>query len=72
MTDIVISYTKSDGDWTKSDGDWAYWFAGELKELGHRPHIHEWEIKGGTDIYAWMEAQHDAADHVLCASRTSI
>ncbi len=37
-----------------------------LKELGHTPHIHEWEIKGGDDIYAWMEAHHDAADHVLC------
>ena len=38
----------------------------ELKALGHTPHIHEWEIKGGDDIYAWMEARHDAADHVLC------
>src|SRR5450759_494390 len=30
------------------------------------PHIHEWEIKAGGDIYAWMEQRHDAADHVLC------
>jgi hypothetical protein len=30
------------------------------------PNIHEWEIKGGDDIYAWMEQRHDAADHVLC------
>ena len=30
------------------------------------PHVHEWEIKGGDDIYAWMEQRHDAADHVLC------
>jgi hypothetical protein len=28
--------------------------------------FHEWEIKGGDDIYAWMEQHHDAADHVLC------
>jgi tetratricopeptide (TPR) repeat protein len=28
--------------------------------------IHEWEIKSGDDIYAWMERRHDAADHVLC------
>jgi hypothetical protein len=23
-------------------------------------------VKGGDDIYAWMEQRHDAADHVLC------
>jgi hypothetical protein len=33
--------------------------------LSHTPHIHEWEIKSGADIYAWMEQRHDAADHVL-------
>ncbi len=59
MADIFVSYTKS-------DRDWAFWLAAELTELGHAPHIHEWEIKGGDDIYAWMEAPHDAADHVLC------
>jgi tetratricopeptide (TPR) repeat protein len=59
MGEIFISYTKS-------DRDWAFWIAKELKALGHSPHIHEWEIKGGDDIYAWMEAHHDAADHVLC------
>ena len=59
MADIFVSYTKS-------DREWAFWIAAELKELGHTPHIHEWEIKGGEDIYAWMEAHHDAADHVLC------
>jgi tetratricopeptide (TPR) repeat protein len=59
MADIFVSYTSS-------DRDWAFWIAAELKELGHTPHIHEWEIKGGDDIYAWMEAHHHAADHVLC------
>src|SRR5271157_6404779 len=59
MADIFVSYTKS-------DRDWAFWIAEELKQLGHTPHIHEWEIKGGDDIYAWMEAHHDAAEHVLC------
>lgn len=59
MADIFVSYTSS-------DRDWAFWIARELKELGHTPHIHEWEIKGGDDIYAWMEQRHDAADHVLC------
>ncbi len=59
MADIFISYTSS-------DRDWAFWIAKELEALGHTPHIHEWEIKGGDDIYAWMEQRHDAADHVLC------
>jgi tetratricopeptide (TPR) repeat protein len=59
MADIFISYTAS-------DRDWAFWIAKELEALKHTPHIHEWEIKNGDDIYAWMESRHDAADHVLC------
>jgi len=59
VADIFVSYTKS-------DSDWAFWVAKELEALGHTPHIHEWEIKGGDDIYAWMAAHLDAADHVLC------
>src|SRR5207253_6190437 len=59
MADIFISYTAS-------DRDWAFWIAKELEALGQTPHIHECEIKGGDDIYAWMEERYDAADHVLC------
>jgi hypothetical protein len=59
VADIFVSYTSS-------DRDWAFWIAKELEALGDSPHIHEWEIKGGDDIYAWMERRHDAADHVLC------
>jgi tetratricopeptide (TPR) repeat protein len=59
MADIFVSYTSS-------DRDWAFWIAKELATLGHTPHVHDWEIKGGDDIYAWMERHHDAADHVLC------
>ena len=59
MADIFISYTSS-------DRDWAFWIAKELEALDHTPRVHEWEIKGGDDIYAWMEQRHDAADHVLC------
>jgi tetratricopeptide (TPR) repeat protein len=59
VTDIFVSYTKS-------DRDWAFWLAAELKELGHAPHINEWEINAGDDIYAWMEARHDVAGRVLC------
>jgi tetratricopeptide (TPR) repeat protein len=59
VADIFVSYTNS-------DRDWAFWIAKELEALGHVPHVHEWEIKGGDDIYAWMEKRHDDADHVLC------
>ena len=59
MADIFVSYTSS-------DREWAFWIATELRALGHTAHIHEWEIKGGGDIYGWMEQRHDAADHVLC------
>src|SRR5215213_8698156 len=59
VADIFISYTSS-------DRAWAHWIAAELKALGHVPHVHEWEIRGGDDIYRWMEQRHDAADRVLC------
>jgi hypothetical protein len=59
MADIFVSYTSS-------DKNWAFWIAKALEALGHTPHIHEWEIKGGDDIYAWMEQRHEAADRVLC------
>ncbi len=59
MANIFISYTAA-------DRDWAFWIAKELEALGHIPHVHEWEIERGGDIYAWMEQRHDTADHVLC------
>jgi tetratricopeptide (TPR) repeat protein len=59
VADIFVSYTGS-------DRDWAFWMAKELEALGHTPHVHEWEINSGDDIYAWMEQRHEAADHVLC------
>jgi tetratricopeptide (TPR) repeat protein len=59
VADIFISYTSA-------DRDWAFWIAKALEALGHKPHVHEWEIERGGDIYAWMEGRHDAADHVLC------
>jgi hypothetical protein len=59
VADIFISYTSS-------DRNWAHWIAKELEALSHTSHVYEWEVKGGDDIYAWMEARHDAADHVLC------
>jgi tetratricopeptide (TPR) repeat protein len=59
MADIFVSYTSS-------DQQWAFWLARELNALGYKPHLHDWEIKAGDDIYAWMEQRHDSADHVLC------
>jgi tetratricopeptide (TPR) repeat protein len=59
MADYFISYTQS-------DRDWAFWLGKELEGLGHTPHIHEWEIEGGENIYSWMETRIDAAHHMLC------
>jgi hypothetical protein len=59
VADIFVSYTST-------DRDWAFWIARALEELGHTPHVHEWEIKAGENIYGWMEKRHDEADHVLC------
>jgi hypothetical protein len=59
VADIFISYT-----W--SDREWAYWIGWELEDLGHTPHLHDWEVSGGGDIMAWMETRHQEADHVLC------
>ena len=59
MADFFISYTST-------DSYWAHWIGKELSALGHVPHVHEWEVEGGGDIYGWMEKRLDAADHVLC------
>ena len=32
---------------TKNDRDRAFWLAAELKQVGHTPHIHGWELKSG-------------------------
>jgi hypothetical protein len=31
----------------KQDSKWAHWIAREIEALGHKPRVHEWEIKGG-------------------------
>jgi tetratricopeptide (TPR) repeat protein len=59
MADIFVSYTSS-------DRERAFWIGDELEKLGHRPHVHEWEIKAGDDICAWMEKRFGTADRVLC------
>jgi tetratricopeptide (TPR) repeat protein len=59
VADIFISYTSS-------DREWAAWVGHVLEALGHTPHIHEWEIDGGGDIYGWMQQRLETADRVLC------
>jgi hypothetical protein len=59
VANIFISYTSS-------DRDWAFWIAEQLEALDHTPHIDELEIKGGDNIYRWMEQRLDDADRVLC------
>jgi TIR domain len=45
MAEIFVSYTSS-------DRDWAFWLGKELEDLGHSPHIHEWENKAATCVGA--------------------
>ena len=45
---IFVSYTSA-------DRDWAQWIAWTLKEAGHEPFVHEWEVGAGENIPAWME-----------------
>lgn len=59
MSDIFVSYSST-------DRDWAFWIARLLQQLGHTPHIHEWEIAGGGDITRWIEERLERADYVLC------
>jgi hypothetical protein len=50
MARYFISYTSR-------DREWAYWIADALQDMGHTAHVHEWEIKAGEDIFAWMDAR---------------
>src|SRR5215467_11525461 len=59
VAEIFVSYTSS-------DRDWAAWIGHELIALGHTAHIHEWEIEGGNDVYAWMQERFETADRMLC------
>jgi hypothetical protein len=58
VADIFVSYTSS-------DREWAEWIGHELVKLGHTPRLHDWEIKSGEDIIAWMVERHDQADFVI-------
>ena len=58
MPGIFVSYTSS-------DQAWAFWIAREIDGLGYKAFVHEWEIRAGEDILAWMEKRFDEADHAL-------
>jgi GNAT superfamily N-acetyltransferase len=45
---IFISYTSR-------DRNWAYWIAVTLRDSGHKPFVHEWEVGAGENIARWME-----------------
>jgi hypothetical protein len=59
VADIFVSYTSK-------DREWAFWIGHELKRLGHKPRIHDWDIAGGDDIMEWMELNIQGADRFLC------
>jgi len=58
LADIFVSYTSSD----KAE---AEWIARELEALDHQPHVHDWEISAGEDVFSWMETRHGQADYLL-------
>ena len=55
---IFVSYTSA-------DRDWAHWIAWTLKEAGHEPFVHEWEVGAGESIPAWMERRLGEADRLI-------
>lgn len=55
---IFISYT------TK-DRAWAQWIGVTLRDNGHLPFVHEWEIGTGQNIPRWMDEKLDAAERLL-------
>jgi len=55
---IFVSYTGA-------DRDWAHWIAWTLKEAGHTPFVHEWEVPAGGNIPDWMERRVKEADHLI-------
>ena len=58
MAKIFISYTAR-------DRTWAYWIGVTLREHGHVPFVHEWEIGPGENIPRWMDERIKAADRLL-------
>jgi hypothetical protein len=55
---IFISYTAR-------DRNWAGWIGVTLRDNGHVPFVHEWEIGAGGNIPRWMDERIKAADCLL-------
>jgi tetratricopeptide (TPR) repeat protein len=55
---IFVSYTSS-------DKDWAQWIGWNLRQAGHEPFLHDWEIGAGENIAGWMENRFHQADKLI-------
>src|SRR5205823_4254370 len=55
---LFISYSSS-------DREWAHWIGWNLREAGHEPFVHEWEIGAGENIPRWMEDRLQEADRLV-------
>lgn len=55
---IFISYAAR-------DRNWAHWIGVTLRDSGHVPFVHEWEIGAGGNIPRWMDERIKAADFLL-------
>jgi hypothetical protein len=55
---IFISYNSK-------DRTWAQWIGVTLRDNGHGPFVHEWEIGAGENIPRWMDEKIKAADRLL-------
>ena len=55
---IFVSYTRA-------DKDWAWWIGCTLRDGGHTPFLHEWELPIGGNIPAWMEKRLGEADRAV-------
>ena len=58
MAKIFISYTAR-------DQKWADWIGVTLRDNGHVPFVHAWEIAPGENIPRWMDERIKAADCLL-------
>jgi hypothetical protein len=55
---IFISYNSK-------DRTWAQWIGVPLRDNGHVPFVHEWEIGAGQNIPHWMNEKLKVADRLL-------
>lgn len=51
--------------YTGADHDWAMWIGCTLRDAGHTPFVHEWELGPGGNIPAWMEKRLAESDRAI-------